>query len=424
MMIKINSWDQRLLKEHLYCYMDLHQGKRIPSSPAEKHFVNVLQQHYWPRTQHEIAYARFLSAPKRVRLTIKMKAQVYRQTARVREKAWQFKKSIQPDTVNGIVNDIDEALVETTPGSWSDQLLQMYRNLYFAGAAGAGSMKDDAALWLTTALSTPDFAKTLSKWAGEQFNTLSNEVTKGMDGSFAEGLVSGKEYVSPGTHRLFGGHTLTEAINKAREVLPEGTPETEVIWEALRALASDLSSYSGLPITTFTQKGFSKIESLAAYVGLDKAQLTDLLTFNAVEVLATAVPVLALLLGWNTKDREEFWTSLGVFGFSAVVSANPLLLLTVLVASALDFQRNREGQINTKEMAMSFVRGGALSGIVMLSSLAIGGPVFVGIICGIILAVMAKEHGSELIARMFIVIIDYLPNAQRMGSNIKKLPTL
>ena len=282
-------------------------------------------------------------------------------------------------------------------------------------------MHKDAALWLTMALSTPELARSLSNWAGEQFNTLSNEVTKAMDGSFAEGLKAGAAYKDPEFHRLFGDHTFIAAMQTAREVMPEAS-EAEVAWQAIRALASDMSSYAGLPLATFTQDGYARATEIAERFGISQTALADLVTFNATELLAAVVPALALLLGWNKNDREEFTMSLGAFSIAAVASANPLLMVMVVIAGALDFHRNGRGRrIDQGAMALAFAKGGALSGIVLTSSAVIAGPAWIGVVCGIVLALAAqrsitKTDFSELGRSLVEYLSDLLPDLDKPTS--------
>ena len=254
----------------------------------------------------------------------------------------------------------------------------------------------DAVLFLTTALSSPDLAQNLSRWAGEEFNTLSNAVTKAMDGDFAQGLASGVDYVAPELHRLFGGHTIPEALSAAAYALPDAS-SAEVYWEAVKALASDMASSSGLPIVTFTREGFDRAVEVAESIGISQSFLADAVTYNAAEVLGAAVPGIALLFGWNSRDRKRFVESLGALGISALVAANPILLVVIVLAAALDFHRNgRPDADQLKELATAFIRGGALSGIVMGTSVAIGGPLWVGLVVGIVLAILARKHAQEI----------------------------
>ena len=61
-MQKLNAWDRALLEKHLRFYQQLHSGERVPNTEAQIHFVQVCSGRLRPRTQHEIAYTRFLDA--------------------------------------------------------------------------------------------------------------------------------------------------------------------------------------------------------------------------------------------------------------------------------------------------------------------------------------------------------------------------
>ncbi len=270
------------------------------------------------------------------------------------------------------------------------------KDLFAKGVELGSHAKKDAVLYLTTALSTPEVAEHFSSWAGKEFNNLSNAVTKAMDGDFALGLVSGPAYVSPEIHRLFGGHTIPEAFSAAAHALPDAS-HAEIALQAFKALASDMSSASGLPLFTFTKEGYESAVSFAGQLGISQEFFNDVVTFNAVEVLGAAVPAIAILLGWSKGDRKRFWESLGAFGVSAVVSANPILAIVIVIAAALDFHRNgRSKDEGAKEVRNALIRGGIMSGIVLGTSATIGGPIWVGLLLGIILSILAKKYGQEV----------------------------
>ena len=51
-------------------------------------------------------------------------------------------------------------------------------------------------------------------------------------------------------------------------------------------------------------------------------------------MIGASVGVLALALNWNSDDVEQFAQFIGGMGLSAVVGANPLLLVVTVVALA------------------------------------------------------------------------------------------
>jgi hypothetical protein len=212
-----------------------------------------------------------------------------------------------------------------------------------------------------------------------------------MDGAFVEGLKAGSG-VTPWNHRIFGGHTLPEAMDAARQALPDaGT--SEVAWEALRALASDMSSASGLPVMTFSKEGYRVVENIFDRIGISERAALDWITVNGVEFVGAAIPAVALMFCWGDDERNRFAQMVGALGVAAIVSANPLLALIVLVAAALEFEKLlRKDSTARANWAKAFASGGGLSGLVITSSLVIGGPVWVGVVAGIVASSLLKSQ--------------------------------
>jgi hypothetical protein len=392
----MNEWDQALIKRYLHFYEALHNGDRVPETIAQKHFLAVCQGRAEPQTQHEIAYLRFISSGKEGEESREISFLEGFSNGALRILSQAESNRTPTEEEIEAVEFVDDILLETQPGSVGAKVLKGVKSIYYRGTVATNAIGGDAVLFLSTALSSPDLAQNLSRWAGEEFNTLSNAVTKAMDGDFAQGLASGVDYVAPELHRLFGGHTIPEALSAAAYALPDAS-SAEVYWEAVKALASDMASSSGLPIVTFTREGFDRAVEVAESIGISQSFLADAVTYNAAEVLGAAVPGIALLFGWNSRDRKRFVESLGALGISALVAANPILLVVIVLAAALDFHRHgRPDADQLKELATAFIRGGALSGIVMGTSVAIGGPLWVGLVVGIVLAILARKHAQEI----------------------------
>jgi hypothetical protein len=59
---RIGEDDRRLLLDHYAFYRALETGSRVPTTPAQRHFVAVCRGVSAPETDHEWAYARFKRA--------------------------------------------------------------------------------------------------------------------------------------------------------------------------------------------------------------------------------------------------------------------------------------------------------------------------------------------------------------------------
>ena len=60
----LSNWDKRLLKQYLKRYKSLAKGISKPKSQSEQSFVYFVTHNTQPRTQHEIAYSKYLALNK------------------------------------------------------------------------------------------------------------------------------------------------------------------------------------------------------------------------------------------------------------------------------------------------------------------------------------------------------------------------
>lgn len=253
----------------------------------------------------------------------------------------------------------------------------------------------EAANWITVAVASTDAVRHLERMSAATFNTISDTYTRAMDGSFAvEGLQAGSGYVAPLFHRLLGGHTPIEAWAAVRDALPDDSLVDEFLG-VIRGLASDMASVTGLPLFTLSTEALNTIQGFVAGIGVPQEWLADALQINAVELLGAAVPMLAGLMCWKDAEREAFARLVGSTGISAIVSLNPLMGLVALVMLARSFSQS-QGQMTDGEWQRRVAEGAAMSGIVFASSTLIGGPVWVGLIVGMLLAALLRRQGCDV----------------------------
>lgn len=281
---------------------------------------------------------------------------------------------------------------------WSHIPLHRLRSLLgrVSGAGGqAAGLAVEAASWITVAVASTDAVRQLESMSANAFNTLSDVYTRAMDGAFAtEGLQAGSDYVAPMFHRLLGGHTPIEAWAAVRDALPDDTLVDEFLG-VIGALGSDMASVTGLPFFTLSPETLSDVQGFIAGIGIPQEWLADILQFNAVELLASAVPMLATLMCWNGAESERFARLVGSTGISAIVSLNPVMGLIALVMLARSFTQSH-GMMKDGEWQTRVAEGAAMSGIVFASSTLIGGPVWIGLIVGMLLAALLRRHGGDV----------------------------
>ena len=103
--------------------------------------------------------------------------------------------------------------------------------------------------------------------------------------------------------------------------------------------------------------------------------------------------VVAVVLGWNRADTETFAILTAGMGLSAAVGANPLLLVSVVVAAARAFHKARCGDDYTELVDGGFkgaVGSGATMAAIALATSA-GGPAGVALLVGITAGIVANS---------------------------------
>ena len=205
-------------------------------------------------------------------------------------------------------------------------------------------------------------------------------------------------HIGGGNHRMFdGGHTLLGTFRAVRDASPDDT----VIHEAmgfLEGIFKDMTTPKGLPLANWDKATYDHVaEYLKLNLGIPKDYFYDLSSYSAAELLGGVIGVVATALCWNRADTEEFSKLVGGMGVSAVMGANPLLLIVTVVALAKAFHKAH----HTGEYA-EFVDGHLKGGIGAGASLAaaaqigvIGGPaglaLLVGLSAGVLVNMATKK---------------------------------
>jgi len=376
--IGLTDWDRSLIARYLDFCEELASGRRKPSTEAQARFIEVAAGRAEPRTQHEIAYMRHLAASPASLST----------------------GPAAPVEIVEAIDEIEEAeLVPGYPHQIGRKLGQLQVGMRVR-AAGLRDRSSQAAMWVSTLTAETEWARQVERWSADQFNTLSNAYTQEMDAEFIRNAIG-----TPITHRILdGGHSLAGSWEAARNALADDS-----FWSELRgwtgAYASDLSSVVGMPITTLSAESLSWLEDAVGALGFSQADLVDALSFNAVELAATTIPALAALLNWSEPDKEAFARFVGSSGLAAVASANPLLFLVSLVCAARAFHHQRKKPDGLRQWAAGVASGGALSGVVLATSAVVAGPVWVGMVAGILAVMTLQRAGKTVDAAALMAVI-------------------
>ncbi len=216
---------------------------------------------------------------------------------------------------------------------------------------------------------------------------------KAMDAEFLANSIGG------GNHRTFdGGHTIFGAIKAVRDASPDDT----VVQEAmgfLECLFRDMSTPKGLPLANWDKATYDSVaEYLKSNLGIPKDWFYDLNSYDAPELIGGVIGVVATALSWNRTETEEFAKLVGGMGVSALVAANPLLLVVTIVALARAFHKaHHAGEY------VEFVDGQLKGGIGAGASLAaasqiavVGGPAGLALLAGLAAGVLVNKATQEV----------------------------
>lgn len=381
-MSSLNKWDVRLLNKHLPRYKRLEAGEVKPISANERHFVEVFVNGKTPTTQHEIAYSRYKAE--------KLTSEILKASTAIQNNDDNDPNGEKEATVDAL----DEILISPSQGSEKFSLASKLSKFYQTRIPSKDDLTANAMVWMNF-LTESSVSKSLERWSSDTFNTLSNEYTKIIDGSFAEGLKSGADYVSPALHRLVEGHTLPEAFKRGQEVLKNDTTIQET-FGTLDALLSDMSSVVGLPVVEFGKEKAEVFRDAFATIGIDEKRFADFFSYNTVEVVGSAIPALALMFSWNIDDTVRFAKIVGALGVSTAYAGNPVGAIVVLVGLARSFQKARHDNLSVKTWAKSLGSGGVTSTLVIISMSLVGPSLWVVGISVFIAINLMKAKGVDI----------------------------
>ena len=214
---------------------------------------------------------------------------------------------------------------------------------------------------------------------------------KAMDANYLNPLL--RPDLGGSYHRLFdGGHTISGAISAARDA----SPDDNIIQEALgtvQGLLRDGTTSRGLPLANWDKSTFDSVAgALESTFRIPKDWFYDLNTYNAAELLGSAVGTVAVVFSWNRADTEAFAKLVGGMGLSVAISANPLLLVVTVVALARAFQNARQKD-EYAEFADGLLKGGIGVGTT-LTAVAIvgvaGGPAGAALLVGLTASILVN----------------------------------
>ena len=228
---------------------------------------------------------------------------------------------------------------------------------------------------------------------------------KAMDAEYLATSIGG------GNHRMFdGGHTLAGAFKAVRGASAEDT----VLQEAfgyMQGLFRDLTTPMGLPLANWDKGTYDQVSGyLHSQFSIPKRWFNDINSFDAAEVIAAGVGVVAVFFCWNRAEAEQFGRLAGSMGLSAL-KGNPLLLVVTVAALARAFQVARiEGR--TGDALDGLFRGTVTSLASVSAVAAVSGPPGLALLVALIAGMLA----AKAVSRVSVVDVGKLVAEQARAS--------
>ncbi len=236
----------------------------------------------------------------------------------------------------------------------------------------------------------------LASGLDRDLNGLLQDMVKGPPTIYDKAMdaIYNETHMGGALHRLFdGGHTLYGAFKEA----VGASADDSLLQEALGAilgLARDGTTVNGLPLATWNKDLFDSVAGwLQSSFHIPKSWFYDLMTYDAVELMAASVGVVAVVLAWDTDEVEMFSKLIGGMGIAALLAANPLLLVVTVVSLARAFHKACEKSEYTAFVdglsKGAFATGATLSAVALVG--AAGGPAGMTLLVGLVAGVLASQ---------------------------------
>ncbi len=259
-------------------------------------------------------------------------------------------------------------------------------------------------------------SRTLSESAKRK---LIAQLGPALDDLSKDGLV-GKTQAFAIIQGLLASDQISRDINGWLQSLAEGSTTINVDatvagyteTAASEVYFSESADYAEMMDTAYIETAASESYTLVN-LEISRSWLNDLVSYDVVELVAGSIGILAVALNWNNDDIEEFSSIVSSIGLSAVVSANPLMLVVTVVALAKAFHTARKSG-DWKEFSDGLAKGGVCTGAVLLATSLISGPTVIVLLSGVCVGILAHQATRNV---SFVELGQFV--IQRMGKDAK-----
>lgn len=192
-------------------------------------------------------------------------------------------------------------------------------------------------------------------------------------------------------HRLFdGSHDLVGAWKTIAEAFPdEGWVQRAEGYAS--AIWKDMATPKGIPVVTWDKQAFDAVAGfLNETLGISRNWVKDMATFTATEFVGAVLAALALVLSWNKAELRRFSEIVASLGLSALVGANPILVMVTIVGLAKCFHEARHGA-GFKRVLSGGGRGMAGTTALLGASRLMPAPAWVTLMMGVVSYLVATR---------------------------------
>ena len=221
----------------------------------------------------------------------------------------------------------------------------------------------------------------LLSWSKNLTNGVESIYDKAMDAEYI------KTHIGGGYHRMFdGGHSPVNAWEKVINASETDSFAQEVIGY-VSAMTKDATTKMGMPFTTIDKEYFDKTaEMLNATYGIKKSWLNDLLSWDVFEIFSTALGIVGSMFFLKKNDMKKVSEILGSMGIIAILSANSLMGITVIVQTVWAYVVKKKKLENKAAL-----RGAGLSVITWSIFTILGLPILVELIIALAVLKLIKK---------------------------------
>lgn len=241
-------------------------------------------------------------------------------------------------------------------------------------------------VWYNSFLAT-DYSRKFENWFGDLTESTATVYDKAVD------QVYNTTHQGGWMHRLFdGSHDPISMWNIVKETKLDDTKKEELI-AFLETFIKDFNTYAGIPLFSISKDSFDKVAgSLSNTFNIPKSWFADIQTLNGAELIGASIGVIALIFNWNTQDKEKFGDLMASLTIAGAFSGNPLVLIVSVIYLGRHFNKQKKKNFFSKDFLLGVKKGSLTSVVFIVTSSMIGGAAWIGLLLGLILAILARKH--------------------------------